>query len=70
MGAAFAVVLVLIYVLTVGWFRSFTTPFVIMLPIYLATNDPLVAWEMDVADRPGKLVPSLGACATAASIAA
>jgi multidrug efflux pump subunit AcrB len=35
MGAAFAVVLVLIYVLTVGWFRSFGTPFVIMLPIPL-----------------------------------
>jgi multidrug efflux pump subunit AcrB len=35
MGAAFAVVLVLIYVLTVGWFKSFTTPFVIMLPIPL-----------------------------------
>jgi multidrug efflux pump subunit AcrB len=36
MGAAFAVVLILIYVLTVGWFRSFTTPFVIMLPIPLS----------------------------------
>jgi multidrug efflux pump subunit AcrB len=36
MGAAFAVVLVLIYVLTVGWFRSFTIPFVIMLPIPLS----------------------------------
>ncbi len=36
MGAAFAVVLVLIYVLTVGWFRSFITPFVIMLPIPLS----------------------------------
>jgi multidrug efflux pump subunit AcrB len=36
MGAAFAVVLVLIYVLTVGWFKSFTTPFVIMLPIPLS----------------------------------
>jgi multidrug efflux pump subunit AcrB len=35
MGAAFAVVLVLIYVLTVGWFRSFATPLVIMLPIPL-----------------------------------
>ena len=33
MGAAFMVVLVLIYVLTVGWFRSFTTPLVIMVPI-------------------------------------
>jgi multidrug efflux pump subunit AcrB len=36
MGAAFAVVLVLIYALTVGWFRSFTTPLVIMLPIPLS----------------------------------
>jgi multidrug efflux pump subunit AcrB len=36
MGAAFAVVLVLIYILTVGWFRSFVTPFVIMLPIPLS----------------------------------
>jgi multidrug efflux pump subunit AcrB len=36
MGAAFAVVLVLIYVLTVGWFRSFVTPLVIMLPIPLS----------------------------------
>jgi multidrug efflux pump subunit AcrB len=36
MGAAFAIVLVLIYILTVGWFRSFITPFVIMLPIPLS----------------------------------
>jgi multidrug efflux pump subunit AcrB len=36
MGAAFAVVLVLIYLLTVGWFRSFVTPLVIMLPIPLS----------------------------------
>ncbi|HEU4725089.1 MAG TPA: efflux RND transporter permease subunit, partial [Candidatus Eisenbacteria bacterium] len=36
MGAAFGVVLILIYVLTVGWFRSFTTPLVIMLPIPLS----------------------------------
>ncbi len=36
MGAAFAIVLVLIYVLTVGWFKSFVTPFVIMLPIPLS----------------------------------
>ncbi len=36
MGAAFAVVLLLIYVLTVGWFKSFVTPFVIMLPIPLS----------------------------------
>jgi multidrug efflux pump subunit AcrB len=35
MGMAFAVVLVLIYVLVVGWFRSFITPFIIMAPIPL-----------------------------------
>ena len=28
--------------------------------------DPLVAWEMDVADRPGKLVPGLATCWQAA----
>ncbi len=35
MGIAFAVVMVLIYVLVVGWFRSFVTPFIIMAPIPL-----------------------------------
>jgi multidrug efflux pump subunit AcrB len=35
MGIAFAVVLVLIYVLVVGWFRSFITPLIIMAPIPL-----------------------------------
>src|SRR5664280_1723464 len=35
MGLAFAAVLVLIYVLVVGWFRSFLTPLVIMAPIPL-----------------------------------
>jgi len=35
MGLAFAVVLVLIYVLVVGWFRSFVVPLVIMAPIPL-----------------------------------
>jgi multidrug efflux pump subunit AcrB len=33
LGAAFAVVLVLIYVLLVGWFRSFVTPLVVMAAI-------------------------------------
>ncbi len=33
LGAAFAVVLVLIYTLVVGWFRSFRTPFIIMAAI-------------------------------------
>ena len=35
MGIAFAAVLVLIYVLVVGWFKSFVTPLVIMAPIPL-----------------------------------
>jgi multidrug efflux pump subunit AcrB len=33
LGIAFAVVLVLIFVLVVGWFQSFSTPFVIMVAI-------------------------------------
>ncbi len=35
MGIAFAVVMVFIYVLVVGWFRSFITPLIIMAPIPL-----------------------------------
>ena len=35
MGLAFAVVMVLIYVLVVGWFKSFMTPLIIMAPIPL-----------------------------------
>jgi multidrug efflux pump subunit AcrB len=35
LGLAFAAVLVLIYLLLVGWFRSFTVPLVIMAPIPL-----------------------------------
>jgi multidrug efflux pump subunit AcrB len=35
MGIAFAAVMVLIYVLMVGWFRSFITPVIIMVPIPL-----------------------------------
>ncbi|HOW36534.1 MAG TPA: efflux RND transporter permease subunit [Candidatus Omnitrophota bacterium] len=35
LGIAFAAVLILIYVLVVGWFRSFTVPLVIMAPIPL-----------------------------------
>ena len=35
LGLAFAAVLVLIYVLVVGWFKSFRTPWVIMAPIPL-----------------------------------
>lgn len=35
LGIAFAAVLILIYILVVGWFQSFKTPLVIMLPIPL-----------------------------------
>jgi multidrug efflux pump subunit AcrB len=35
LGLAFAIVLLLIYVLVVGWFKSFTIPLVIMAPIPL-----------------------------------
>ena len=35
LGVAFAVVLVIIYILVVAWFRSFVTPLVIMAPIPL-----------------------------------
>ncbi|MBI2528371.1 MAG: efflux RND transporter permease subunit [Candidatus Rokubacteria bacterium] len=35
LGAAFAAVMVLIYILVVAWFRSFRTPLVIMAPIPL-----------------------------------
>ena len=35
LGAAFAAVMVLIYVLVVAWFKDFTTPIVIMAPIPL-----------------------------------
>jgi multidrug efflux pump subunit AcrB len=35
MGIAFGVVMVFIYVLVVGWFRSFVTPLIIMAPIPL-----------------------------------
>jgi multidrug efflux pump subunit AcrB len=36
LGLAFAVVLLLIYVLVVGWFESFTVPLVILVPIPLS----------------------------------
>lgn len=35
LGIAFAAVMVLIYILVVGWFQSFRTPFIIMAPIPL-----------------------------------
>ncbi len=46
LGLAFAAVLVLIYVLVVGWFRSFTTPLVIMAPIPLTLIGILPAHAM------------------------
>jgi multidrug efflux pump subunit AcrB len=36
LGVAFALVLVLIYILVVGWFELFRTPWIIMLPIPLS----------------------------------
>jgi len=36
MGLAFGVVMVLIYILVVGWFKSYTTPIAIMSPIPLS----------------------------------
>ena len=47
LGAAFAVVLVLIYALVVGWFRSFRTPFIIMAAIPFSLVGILPAhWAM------------------------
>jgi multidrug efflux pump subunit AcrB len=46
LGLAFSAVLVLIYVLVVGWFRSFTTPLVIMAPIPLTLIGILPAHAM------------------------
>jgi len=56
MGIAFAVVLVLIFILVVGWFKSFTTPLVIMaaipfsligiLPAHYAANAFFTATSM------------------------
>ncbi|CAI9086312.1 AcrB/AcrD/AcrF family protein [Candidatus Methylacidiphilum fumarolicum] len=36
LGTAFAIVLVLIFILVVGWFQSFKTPWAVMLPIPLS----------------------------------
>ena len=46
LGLAFAAVLVLIYVLVVGWFKSFVTPLVIMAPIPLTLVGILPAHAM------------------------
>ncbi len=47
LGVAFAVVLVLIYILVVGWFRSFRTPFIIMAAIPFSLVGILPAhWAM------------------------
>lgn len=48
LGIAFAAVLLLIYVLVVGWFRSFLTPFIIMAAIPFSLVGILPAhWAMD-----------------------
>ena len=47
LGLAFAAVLVLIYVLVVGWFRSFIVPLVIMAPIPLTLVGILPASRAD-----------------------
>jgi len=46
LGLAFGAVLVLIYVLVVGWFKSFKTPLVIMAPIALTLVGILPAHAM------------------------
>jgi multidrug efflux pump subunit AcrB len=47
LGVAFGVVLILIYVLVVGWFRSFKTPFIIMAAIPFSLVGILPAhWAM------------------------
>jgi multidrug efflux pump subunit AcrB len=46
LGLAFAAVLVIIYVLVVGWFKSFLTPLVIMAPIPLTLVGILPAHAM------------------------
>ncbi len=46
LGLAFAAVMVLIYVLVVGWFKSFKTPLVIMAPIPLTLVGILPAHAM------------------------
>jgi multidrug efflux pump subunit AcrB len=46
LGLAFAAVLVLIYILVVGWFKSFTVPLVIMIPIPLTLVGILPAHAM------------------------
>ena len=47
LGAAFAVALALIYILVVGWFRSFRTPFIIMAAIPFSLIGILPAhWAM------------------------
>jgi multidrug efflux pump subunit AcrB len=46
LGLAFAAVLILIYVLVVGWFKSFTAPLAIMIPIPLTLVGILPAHAM------------------------
>lgn len=47
LGTAFAIVLILIFILVVGWFQSFKTPWIVMLPIPLSLVGILPAhWLM------------------------
>lgn len=49
LGLAFAAVLILIYILVVGWFQSFKTPLIIMTPIPLTLVGILPAhWMTDM----------------------
>jgi multidrug efflux pump subunit AcrB len=49
LGIAFAAVLILIYVLVVGWFQSFKVPWIIMIPIPLTLVGILPAhWMFNV----------------------
>jgi multidrug efflux pump subunit AcrB len=54
LGATFLFALILIYVLVVGWFRSFTIPLMVMVPIPLTLVGILPAhWLMSVLTNGG-----------------
>ena len=44
LGLAFAVVLVLIYILMFGWFKSFLTPLIVMVVILLSPEAASQRW--------------------------
>ena len=43
LGAAFAVVIIIIYMLIVGWFQNFKTPMVMMVAIPLSLLE--LSWD-------------------------